>query len=531
MEDKALEMGQTSATGSFHLFIGKSVSTIVLAVGTIILGLFILQSDYGLYAIALIPAGTFMLFQDWGVGAALTKYCANIKTADGNFDGRKIIIAGLTFEIATAIVLTLISFLTARFVASSLFSKPEAASLIGLCSITILSSSLLRTSQNIFVGFERMRPYTYTLIVQAITQSVLAPLLVIFGFGAFGALVGYTISTIISGILGITLVYFGIFRKIDSSSKSQGLIQTLKPMLNFGIPLGIAAILTGSLGQIYSFMIASFYNVATVGDYRIATNFAVLLGFVTLPISTVLFPAFSKLNLQKDISLLRTIFKSSVKYTAILLVPITLAMVVLSNSLIETIYGGKWPSAPYFLALLALTYLVVVFGYWSMNGLFSGIGETKLLSGLILLTFFVGLPLGFLLAWWLGLPGIIISTAISELPSLFVGLYIAKKRFGAVLDYKSSAKIILASTIAAVFTYIFLTMFSLPNFLGLLIGASIFLIIYLVAAPLIGAIDQLDINNLRSMFSSFGAAAKVLDVPLKIMEKSLRLRNLHGRRG
>ena len=47
MEDKALEMGQTSATGSFHLFIGKSVSTVVLAVGTIILGLFILQSDSG----------------------------------------------------------------------------------------------------------------------------------------------------------------------------------------------------------------------------------------------------------------------------------------------------------------------------------------------------------------------------------------------------------------------------------------------------------------------------------------------------
>ena len=525
MEDKALEMGQTSATGSFHLFVGKSVSTIVLAVGTIILGLFILQSDYGLYAIALIPAGTFMLFQDWGVGAALTKYCANYKTTTENLDGRKIIIAGLTFEIATAIILTLISLLTARFVASSLFNKPEAASLIGLCSVTILSSSLLRTSQSIFVGFERMRPYTYTMIIQAITQSVLAPLLVIFGFGAFGALVGYTISTIISGILGITLVYFAIFRKMGSSTKSQGLIQTLKPLLSFGLPLGIASILTGSLGQIYSFMIASFYNVATIGDYRIATNFAVLLGFVTIPISTVLFPAFSKLNPQKDISLLRTIFKSSVKYTAILLVPIILAMVVLSNSFIETIYGGKWPLAPYFLALLAVTYLVVVFGYWSINGFFSGIGETRLLSGLILLTFLVGLPLGFVLAWWFGLPGIIISTAVSELPSLFVGLYLAKKRFGAILDYKSSAKIILASVIAAFFTNMFLTIVSLPSFFGLLIGASIFLVIYLVVSPIIGAIDQTDINNLRAMFSSLGTISKILEIPLKIIEKSLRLRN------
>ena len=525
MEDKALEMGQTSASGSFHLFIGKSVSTVVLAVGTIVLGLFILQSDYGLYAIALIPAGTFMLFQDWGVGSALTKYCATSKTAMKDFDGRKIIIAGLIFEIATATVLTVISLLTARFMASSLFNKPEAASLISLCSITVLSMSVLKTSQSIFVGFEKMQLYTYTMIVQAITQSVLAPILVILGYGAFGAIMGYTVSTIISGVLGLALVYFIIFRKLDPSNKIQNLIQTLKTLLKYGIPLGIASILTGLLGTVYSFMIASFYNVATIGDYRIATNFAVLLGFVTIPISTVLFPVFAKLDPQKDLSLLRTIFKSSVKYTAILLVPVTMAMIVLSHPLIETIYGGKWPSAPYFLALLAATYLVVVFGYWSTNSLFSGIGETRLLSGLILLTFFVGLPLGFLLAWWFGLPGIIISTAISELPSLFVGLYIAKKRFEAVLDYKSSAKIILASVIAAFFTYIFLIMFSLPNFLGLLIGASIFLVIYLVVAPLIGAIDQFDINNLSAMFSSSGVAAKILKILLKIMEKSLRLRN------
>ena len=38
---KALGMGKASDTGSFQLFIGKIVATVILAVGTIILGLFI----------------------------------------------------------------------------------------------------------------------------------------------------------------------------------------------------------------------------------------------------------------------------------------------------------------------------------------------------------------------------------------------------------------------------------------------------------------------------------------------------------
>ena len=54
--DKALEMGQASAKGSLWLFIGKMLSTVILAIGVIVLGWFISESDYGLYTIALIPA-------------------------------------------------------------------------------------------------------------------------------------------------------------------------------------------------------------------------------------------------------------------------------------------------------------------------------------------------------------------------------------------------------------------------------------------------------------------------------------------
>jgi hypothetical protein len=73
MEQHLLKMGRVSATGSFQLFIGKVLSTVILAVGSIIVGIFILESDYGLYTIALIPATTMLLFQDWGHWRSLGK--------------------------------------------------------------------------------------------------------------------------------------------------------------------------------------------------------------------------------------------------------------------------------------------------------------------------------------------------------------------------------------------------------------------------------------------------------------------------
>ena len=60
--DKATEMGKTSATGSVHLFLGVSISTVIMAVGALLLGLYILPGDYGLYAVAIDPDSNHFYF-------------------------------------------------------------------------------------------------------------------------------------------------------------------------------------------------------------------------------------------------------------------------------------------------------------------------------------------------------------------------------------------------------------------------------------------------------------------------------------
>ncbi len=64
--DKATEMGKTSAVGSIQLFLGVSISTIILGIGTVILGIYILPTAYGLYIVALIPITTTCSFPGLG---------------------------------------------------------------------------------------------------------------------------------------------------------------------------------------------------------------------------------------------------------------------------------------------------------------------------------------------------------------------------------------------------------------------------------------------------------------------------------
>ena len=522
--EKALTMGQHSATGSFHLFAGKTLSTIILAVGAIVLGWFILEGDYGLYAVALIPATTYMLFQDWGVGSAMTRYCAQCRAQKKEGALRRIIVAGLAFEAASGIVLTLLSLFASNFIAITIFGKPESAFLITIVSVTVFFTSISVATQNIFVGFERMKLYSLTMIGQAIVQSAFAPLLVYMGYGAFGAVVGYTVASVAAGVISVFLLYFSVFRKlVHSDGDGPGLLQVLKPLLNFGIPLAIAVTSAGFLTQFYSIVMASFVDNAMIGNFRVASNFGLLLTFLTFPITTVLFPLFSKIHPVKEKSLLKQVFGSSAKYTAFLLLPATIAMMVLAQPIIGTVYGAKWLYAPSFLVLFVMTNLLAVFGNFSVQSVLIALGETRLWMKLNVLTLAIGVPLAFLLIPALGIVGVIVGSLVAVVPATLLAMYLAWKRYGVVIDFRVSLRILFASVVAGAAVYLFLSVLSMAEWVELTAGFVLFLGVFLTAAPIVGAVSSSDVSNIRAMFSGLGMLYRLLNIPLVIMEKMLNI--------
>jgi len=524
--DKALEMGKVSATGSFQLFIGVAVSTIIMAVGTIILARLMSPEEYGLYSIALIPSYMVILFRDWGVNSAIIKYTAYLRAENKEEDIRSIISAGLIFEIATGIALSLISLLLANFIAITIFHRPESTSLIAMASVTIFLGSLLTAAQSSFIGFERMELNSLTTICQAIAKSVASPLLVFVGYSALGAVLGYTVSFIAAALIGLTALYFSIFKSLKTkNSQKSGLSGTLKKMLHYGVPLSISSILTGFLVQFYAFLMVIYCTDTMIGNYQVTTQFATLLTFFTIPISTVLFPAFSKINQQNEHGLLQTVFASSVKYTAIILVPATMAMIFLSEPMISTLFGEKWTYAPFFLTLYVINSLFAIFGSLSLGSLLAGLGETKTIMKLSLLTLSFGIPLAFLLIPTLGIVGVILTSIIAGLPSMFSGLYWIWKRYGAKADFQSSTRIIMASAIAAVTAHLSMNFLNITDWIELAMGGTIFLAVYILAAPIIGAVSQSDINNLRAMLSGLGIVSKLINIPLALAE---RVANLHS---
>ncbi|MCW4000984.1 MAG: oligosaccharide flippase family protein [Candidatus Bathyarchaeota archaeon] len=568
--DKALEMGKSSATGSFHLLLGVVGSTVIMALGTIILNMLLPASDVGLYGIALIPASMINFFRDWGVNSALTKEIARLRLQNKNAEIHDVIVSGVVFEIISGALLSLVCFAIASPLAvlvSPQDASPQIISdltlYISVMSLSVFAGAIAAAAGGIFVGYERMKLNSLTQVLQAIVKTALGPLLVVLGFGVLGAITAAMVSILAGGIISISLVYYALYRPIRGSKVGKVDIKaTLKPMLRFGLPLTISTIAVGVLPLIFSLFMTTFANQGdfnagldvgtTMGNYFAAANFAVLLTFVSFPVATALFPVFSRVDPQAEPALLRKVFASSVKYTALLLVPATLMLITLGTPLVNTLYpeGGlinslfvagaspKFPEAPVFLAFSAVVNLFILVGNISLSTFQAGIGKTWQIMKQSLVTLGIGLPLAyFLVAFFYSFGGSdpqasafyaviggLLGSIIANVPAMVWGLVWSWKNYNVKADFGVSAKIFFSSLLASLAAYAVISFLVLPWWMILVAGFVVFLFVYLAAAPLLGAINRYDIDNFQSMFGGLGAVSKILYLPLLFMRKLCRSR-------
>jgi len=521
---KAIRMAKLSAKGGFSLFLGVSLSTIISAVGIFIVALLLTEDEYGLYIIAFISPALMGLFRDLGINSAMIKHLAQYRSDNRTSEMRNVLASGLLFVFALGILLSIISFSLAGPLATNVFHRPETKTIIEIASVIILTESLLMASQSAFTGFEKMKFYSFTLICQASLKTFLAPLLVFLGYSTLGAVLGHTISVVVTSTLAIIIFYFIFYKKTRwTGNDGLNLSETLKTMLRYGLPLSPSIILTGFLSQFYNFLMVIYCSNSIIGNYSVALQFSVLITFFTTPITTVLFPAFSKLDSEKEVETLRIVFQSSVKYAALLTIPATVAIMALSKPLVSTLFGTKYTYAPLFLTLYAVNYLYAGLGNLSLGNFLNGQGKTKVTMKLTLIALGVGLPLSLVLIPRFEIIGLIVTTLVAGIPSLAVGLWWVKRHFGVHIDWTSSAKIFIASATAAAITYITISQLGLQDWIKLVLGGTIFLAIYLIVAPLMRAVDKSDINNLREILSDLGPLSRLFDLPLNIIEKLLTI--------
>ncbi len=263
-----------------------------------------------------------------------------------------------------------------------------------------------------------------------------------------------------------------------------------------------------------------------IGNYSIATTFVILIAFFATPISTMLLPAFSKLNVEKDKDTLRSVFGFSVKYGSLLVIPVATLVMALSRPAVFTLFGDKYEFTPLYLLLLSSVYLLAAFGSLSINNLLTGQGKTRLVMKLGLLTAAIGFPLGYVLISQFQVIGLIVTSITAGIPSLIISRAWIWKNFDLSVSWVFSGKILFSSVVPAFLTYLVVSYVNFANWVLLLIGVCVFLPIFLMLVLLTKTIERSDIDNLRNMTASLGPLHKIFVFFLNIIYRLINFLGL-----
>jgi O-antigen/teichoic acid export membrane protein len=502
--DQLTRAAHEAARGGLFLFIGNTSSTVILALGSIVFARLLGPSNYGLYMLTFFLPSVLVTLADAGMNNVLVRFSAKLRSEGAHERANLIVRLAFLLKISLSIAAFLICYIGAEAIAATILNRPELAPFLRLASATIIFQALFDAANNSFIGCDLMQFVAGSQIFQSILKSVLIPVLILLGFGLVGAVSGYVLSYVAAGLIGAAILFLirrpfsstDIHSKVETSSSAE-----LHGMLRYGLPLYASALLSVVLAQYQSILLPRFATNVEMGNFYTAWNFNSLLMILGYPITTAMFPMFSKMDPARQRSELARAFRLAVKYTSLIVIPAAVGVMVFSRDLVDLTYGSTYTLAPQYVIIVSSLYLSTGIGYLVLGSFLNGVAETGTVLKMSLLTLGIYLPLGPALASLWGPYGILIAyLSSSALVAIVYGLRQAWLRFGAWPDLAASGRILLAAVVAALPSIALLLLHATrPGAVNFFTGGALYLLIYLTLAPVLGAVGKQDIDNLKTI--------------------------------
>lgn len=248
----------------------------------------------------------------------------------------------------------------------------------------------------------------------------------------FAVLLGHGLAAILAAVcagrVAATLVLLLLCRRTLLSMKEGGRREPVpvRTLLRFGGWVAVSSSMNPILSHLERFLIASLLSVGILTYY--ATPLEMISRVAVLPASLALtlFPAISYYGREKS-NLVVALFERSFKWLFVLMVPVTVSLVALSETILTLWLGGDFgEKGTALFRLLAIAFFFHAFAYVPLS-VVQGLGRPDLKAKLDLVEVPVYVTLLLLLIPWAGIGGAAVAKLIITLVDVAALFYFSTR--------------------------------------------------------------------------------------------------------
>lgn len=401
--------------------------------------------EFGLFYAVFSFLGLFGFFKGLGLDRALIKFIPEFRHKN-DYDSIKssIIYVALIQFITNSLVIAGI-YIFSGYLSSHFFHHPSAEWVLKLMAIAFFVDNFVFILKFAFQGFQKIFLFSGIDVV----RMVLILIIIYAGFRMGHGLISPVLAYILTPSI-LLLIYFPILtRKIFPNFFRAKFIAN-KPLVKHLLFYSIFIVADDfgwlALGYSDSIMLTYFTGLVSVGLYNAAMPTAKLLGYLPRAIAGVLLPMSSELWVKNEKEILKNGIELLYKYVFLIILPLALAMFSFSSTILGVFFGSQYAIAGNALKILSIGMLFA--SVYGINGsFFAGIGKPQV-SGIIVYTAAAfNLASNFILIPLMGMAGAALTTSMSYLLMMAVGMVYVKKYINVKFPFKIWLKALFAGAI------------------------------------------------------------------------------------
>ncbi|MFZ0322130.1 MAG: oligosaccharide flippase family protein [Candidatus Sulfotelmatobacter sp.] len=374
---------------------------------------------FGLWVLIFSLTGYYGIF-DFGIRSSLVRYVSKFQATGDKDELARLINTSLFTYTCVGLILIVPTILGSIYV-DRLFHVPSAFLRDGRLLVLIVGYSLalgfpLGISGGILEGMQKFYLLNWTNIVATLARAVLIIYVLLHGLGLLSvALITVSLPLIASAVRAViaqhllAIPYGWKYVSRDS----------LKQVANYG-SVTFMIIVAGRLRfKTDAVIIGSFLSAAAITYFSIGARLVDYTGEVVSSLAQIFTPMSSHFHATGNYAQLRKIFVSGNRACALVMFPMTVALVVMGKSVIEAWVGVRYVSS-YSVLLILLIPTTLYQIQSTSNRILFGMSLHKSLAYVVLMEGIANVILSIVLVRPLGIVGDAIGTAIPLLcTSLF----------------------------------------------------------------------------------------------------------------
>lgn len=280
-----------------YVFFAQVLTRIIGFFYTIFLARSLGVLDFGIYSVGLAYFSIISSFSDFGFNRFLIREIAKEKDKSWEIIWNVLMLR-----------LTIVSVFFAIFALGIYLLDQDKmrASVILLASLAVLPQAIALTFDGIFVALQKLQFSAISALALSISTTVLGLILIMQGFGVYGA-----VNALIFGQLIYAAVLGLILYKHQGFKLSSVTVVIIKKALIGSLPYGVLAILGLLYFRIDTVMLSYLRGNFETGIYAAGYKFLETLVFIPNALSFALFPAFAKLHEVNPLKIKSLLYKST----------------------------------------------------------------------------------------------------------------------------------------------------------------------------------------------------------------------------